>query len=161
LRPVQPHQKGEHQTLSLHPVDASSAAPALHSLLVERRLLATQGTKAFTSVLSGKWAMTLLSFRRRRIWGAPGRGQSVGVMRPIGEAFDKRNASTVNSPGFMKSSRPDRRVILDGRAGQGNAYRPGLLDHLGLAAGFLIACASSSTTNRHGTVQPRRARRNP
>ena len=158
---LQPHEKGQDDAPALYSIDLFElAGQFFHRLLVKRRLLAAQGAEGFHLGLVGQIGNdALVGLQPSQDIGAHQVAErSVRVMRPVGEAFDEGRKLLRRSQQSRIDEVEDRpevaEPILDGRAGQRNAHvgLSCLTDFVCLAAGFLMACASSSTTNRHDVV---------
>ncbi len=119
------------------------------------------GQNARTSVLSGRSEMTLLSvFSRRSTYGrTSARSGAYALCSRLASALDARpnSAAEPRSPGMRKSKsdhKSPRRfsmgVPVNARRARARSF---LTARVCLAPGFLIACASSSTTS--STVAPR------
>ena len=126
-------------------------------LLVERGLLAAQqAERLHFGLVRQVRDDALVGLHAPQDVGAHQLAQrAVGIVRPLGELLDEAGELLGRSQQSGIDEVEDRpevaEPVLDRRAGQGDA-RVGLelLDRLVcLAAGFLIACASSSTTSRH------------
>ena len=153
---------------SMPSTSSSCCASSSHRLLVERRLLAAQGAEGLHLGLVGQVGDdALVGLQAPQDVGAHQIAQrAVGVVRPLGEPLDeaRRTAWTIPSrPGLMKSkidqrspSRFSMGVPVSAMRASARSCLTGLVC---LAPGFLMACASSSTTSRHGVLrQPGRPR---